>query len=161
MCRANYLLANAYLHWLLRSRSESALAAGEFTSLHFRHAKEILGHPRLRVQTEEKVCVFPVHILNKQSHFLTNSEQHAGLRCRLRMARNTSLWPNHGSEHTSTLCDDCEKMYLRVCGGGHARCVLNAWFHRSIAASRPQHNVLFLIINMTLDSIWFDSIWLE
>lgn len=59
------------------------------------------------------------------------------------MVRNT---PQH------YVINNCEKVSEGVCAG-HARCVLYAWFHRSIAASRPQHNVLFLIINMTLDSI--------
>jgi len=35
---------------------ESALATDSFRTLHFRHAREILQSPRLRVQCEEKVC---------------------------------------------------------------------------------------------------------
>jgi hypothetical protein len=41
---------------ILLGNFESTLATDSFRTLHFRHAKEILQHPRLRVQTEEKVC---------------------------------------------------------------------------------------------------------
>ena len=92
---------------------ESALATDSFRTLHFRHAREILQSPRLRVQTEEKVCEAAIGWL--ETHHYDRMQAELELRADLEHKLHSVTIPVLDLDRTSDVIKaDCAAMQRQV-----------------------------------------------
>ena len=84
-----------------------------FRTLHFRHAREILQSPRLRVQTEEKVCEAAIGWL--ETHHYDRMQAELELRADLEHKLHSVTIPVLDLDRTSDVIKaDCAAMQRQV-----------------------------------------------